>query len=558
MVTIAAESYASGPEAVLPADRRSALGAAHRLLEQLQDRPRDGRLLRRLETWTGCAAGAGWSEVHVFLLFNALIHADLTRHDAERIRALSDALLAAATAYGEEPLIGLAVAARPSHLSDSGHPEPFGEDLAGCLAHVVALLEDLATGDQSTTAMLIPAAYVECAQAYRRQDLWELELEMYDLADASLLALFGTSEGLVADAATRPIVDLNVRVLLFNRMESTVALVCALLEVGQREAARRTAASRRRLSPSEWADLPGTWAVEARAMERLLAVVAGETDGFDDPATVPADLYAAVADSAWGGYAACLLIAAALGNEEAGDLTAAAQLATRAIALLDDFRPSLQTLAMHLSTLRSAADDSARQYGEHLARLRWESHVQVLSAARSRLSAARVLRQGELLRRQAYADELTGLANRHAYVRQLESLREQDAGERLGVVLIDLDHFKAVNDTFGHAVGDEVLRTIGRILAGAVRPCDLAIRLGGDEFALLVAIGGSDADIAGRIDRIVETVRDHDWFAVAPGLAVTVSAGMAVGAAPDVDRLLHDADRSLYRAKAAGRDRAAH
>ena len=124
-------------------------------------------------------------------------------------------------------------------------------------------------------------------------------------------------------------------------------------------------------------------------------------------------------------------------------------------------------------------------------------------------------------------------------------------------MLIDLDHFKAVNDTFGHAVGDEVLRSIGRILADAVRTSDLAVRLGGDEFALLVGSGGN-ADIAGRVDRIVETVRDHHWSAIAPGLDVTVSAGLAVGAALDVDQLLREADRCLYRAKAAGRNRTAH
>jgi diguanylate cyclase (GGDEF)-like protein len=124
------------------------------------------------------------------------------------------------------------------------------------------------------------------------------------------------------------------------------------------------------------------------------------------------------------------------------------------------------------------------------------------------------------------------------------------------VTLLDVDHFKAVNDTSGHPLGDEVLRTVGQMLAGVVRTTDLAVRLGGDEFALLVRIG-ADADIAGRVDSIVETIRDHDWGDLVPGLRVTVSAGLAVGATLDVDRLLQVADANLYRAKAAGRNQAA-
>ena len=545
-----------GPESALPSVRLNALAAAHDLLEELQDRPDDDRLLERLDRWSRAAAEAGWAEVHVFLLFGALVHAHLVGQEPDRLRFLADAMLAAATTYGDEPLIGLAVAARPAHLSDSGHAEPFGDDLAGCLAHVVALLEDLATEEGGAAAMVVPAAYIECAQGYRRQDLWELELEMYDLAERSLPALFGPLEEVAADHPARAVLDLNRRVLLFNRLESTVSLVCALLELGRRDDARSAASARRRFTAFEWADLPASWAMEARALDRLLAVAAGETDGLGDPTVVPADLYAAVEQSAWGGYAACLLLAAAIANEESGDLPAAARLGRAAADLLDDFRPSLRTLAMHLTTLWSAPDGPAHEYARQLVRLRWESRVHVLDAARSRRSAARVLRQGELLRRQAYVDELTGLANRHDYVRHLAALRHADPSDRITVALLDLDRFKAVNDTFGHAVGDEVLRTIGRILAGAVRSSDLAVRLGGDEFALLVGFGG-DAFIEGRVNSIVDTVREQDWGALAPGLVVTASAGLATGPATEVDRLLQEADRSLYRAKAAGRDRSA-
>ena len=220
-----------GPQLALPSDRLSALAAAHGLLEQLQDRPGDPRLLERLERWSRSAVEAGWAEVDVFLQFCGLVHADLTGQDPDRLRTLADMMLATASAYGDEPLLALAIAARPSHLDPCGHAEPFGDDLAGCSAHVVALLGEVSTEEGDASAMLIPAAYVECAQGYRRQDLWELELEMYDLAESSLTAIFGSSAGCSADHPAGAVLDLNRRVLLFNRLESTVSLVCALLEV---------------------------------------------------------------------------------------------------------------------------------------------------------------------------------------------------------------------------------------------------------------------------------------------------------------------------------------
>jgi len=390
-VAVQAESFGSGPDLALPGDRRSALGAAHRLLEDLQDRPGEDQLLRCLECWIAAAAEARWAEVHVFLLFSALVHADLTRQDPDRIRALSDELMSTATSYGNEALVALAIAAGPSHLTESGD-EDACDDVARCLARVVADLEALVPRDGDPAWMVTPAAYVECAQGYRRHDLWELELEMYDLAEDSLVALFGSTDGVSVEPASRPVLDLNRRVLLFNRIESTVSLVCALVEIGQRDAARELAATCRRLSAQERADLPASWAFEAQAMERLIAVVAGETDDLDDPTAVPSDLYASVADSAWGGYAACLLLAAALANEAAGHLETAAHLGRRAFVMLDSHRPSLRTLAMHLSGLDSAADGTARRYAAHLARLRWESHLQMLDRARSRLSAARDMR----------------------------------------------------------------------------------------------------------------------------------------------------------------------
>jgi diguanylate cyclase (GGDEF)-like protein len=163
-----------------------------------------------------------------------------------------------------------------------------------------------------------------------------------------------------------------------------------------------------------------------------------------------------------------------------------------------------------------------------------------------------VLRQGDRLARQATVDALTGLANRHAETPYLARLRRRAPQERIGVVVIDVDHFKAVNDTYGHVVGDEVLRAIGALLQAATRPGDLAIRRGGDEMLLLIDLPAGD-DEPVLADGIVRAVALHRWADLAPGLSVGVSAGQAIGPARDVDHLIEAADRNLYRAKATGR-----
>jgi diguanylate cyclase (GGDEF)-like protein len=294
--------------------------------------------------------------------------------------------------------------------------------------------------------------------------------------------------------------------------------------------------------------------VEVLALEHFLDTIADQPPVGTAPHPVPARLYAQLKTSTWTGYRGCLLLAAAVGAHDHGDVATAAGLAERALSMLDDYQPSITTLAMHLAA-HGTDDGAAWRYARHLAGSRWQTRMAVLGAARSRLAAARVLRQGEQLNWQAYADALTGLANRHAETRHLARLRRRSPEERLLVVLVDVDHFKAVNDTFGHAAGDEVLRVIGTILQAVVRPSDLAVRRGGDEFMLLIDLPpGVDAPtVAGGI---VCAIARHRWADVAPGLAVGVSAGEAVGAARDVDDLIHAADENLYRAKAGGRGRA--
>jgi diguanylate cyclase (GGDEF)-like protein len=164
----------------------------------------------------------------------------------------------------------------------------------------------------------------------------------------------------------------------------------------------------------------------------------------------------------------------------------------------------------------------------------------------------------EALRRLATRDELTGLLNRREYDRILaeEEERSRRFGQPLGLVVLDVDLFKSINDTHGHAAGDAVLKEIAARLAGAIRTVDRASRIGGEEFALiLVQTDGSSALEVAR--RAIAAVARMPIDAGGRSLAVTASAGVAalpVDAKTGAD-LFAVADKALYRAKESGRNR---
>jgi diguanylate cyclase (GGDEF)-like protein len=151
----------------------------------------------------------------------------------------------------------------------------------------------------------------------------------------------------------------------------------------------------------------------------------------------------------------------------------------------------------------------------------------------------------------AEQDPLTGLANRRAMEKFCAGLPPR---EPVCLVLVDVDHFKDVNDRFGHAVGDAVLREVGALLARSVRSVDRVARWGGEEF--LVALPGGSAQLgADAADRMRSRVERAAWSLYAPGLRLTVSAGVASGAPDDLDAVLGRADAAMYEAKRAGRNR---
>ena len=166
-----------------------------------------------------------------------------------------------------------------------------------------------------------------------------------------------------------------------------------------------------------------------------------------------------------------------------------------------------------------------------------------------------VTRQNHLLDQLRRTDTLTGLYGRGYWREQATSVlaRHRADGEPAALVLIDVDHFKGINDGHGHGIGDEVLRALAAAIRRNIRPDDLAGRLGGDEFAVLLpGIGPEDASqTAARIRGAVESLRIYEQPAVNP----TISVGVASAAGhPDLQAWLDAADQALYRAKREGRN----
>jgi two-component system, cell cycle response regulator len=203
--------------------------------------------------------------------------------------------------------------------------------------------------------------------------------------------------------------------------------------------------------------------------------------------------------------------------------------------------------------LEAGADDYvAKPF--HPSELRMRLHAgQRIVQLQDDLIAAR-----EALRRQATHDGLTGLWNRGAILELLhrETARAARCGEPLAVLMVDVDHFKAINDAHGHAAGDAMLREVAEAIGMAVRPYDMAGRYGGEEF-LCVLPGCGAPEAAAVAERIREAVERRAVWDADRRVQVTVSAGVAAGPRlREADEFLRAADAALYRAKAAGRNRA--
>ncbi len=190
-----------------------------------------------------------------------------------------------------------------------------------------------------------------------------------------------------------------------------------------------------------------------------------------------------------------------------------------------------------------------------------ELHARVRAGKRILDLQEALIRAKDDLQFAAAHDALTGLWNRGAIIELLkrEVSRRQRTGEPLGVIMTDIDHFKKINDTYGHLVGDAVLREVTRRLAEDVRPYDAVGRYGGEEF-LIVFPGCTAPNLIVGAERLRHCIADQPVETSVGPIQVTLSLGLASATQGekegfDCEAFLHTADEALYAAKAGGRNR---
>ncbi len=179
------------------------------------------------------------------------------------------------------------------------------------------------------------------------------------------------------------------------------------------------------------------------------------------------------------------------------------------------------------------------------------------SVRESQAEVARLSLELSRARSEASTDALTGLSNRRAFDAAISEFCKNHGSGALSLVMMDIDHFKKVNDTLGHPYGDLVICSVARIIHANIRGRDLATRYGGEEFAILLldAREGDAAIVANRIREQVAAARIRDKDGT-EAKQITISGGVAEhGERESPEGLLGRADRALYRSKTAGRNR---
>jgi len=246
-------------------------------------------------------------------------------------------------------------------------------------------------------------------------------------------------------------------------------------------------------------------------------------------------------------------------HEQAGDHAKALALHRRFHALERDVL--MQSSERHLKAVQARYQLAAAQRDAEIQRLR---HVELADANAELEQLNRSLRNADeqkskllgQLERQTYEDSLTGLANRRLLDKRLvdEFSRAYRHGRPLAVALLDVDHFKRVNDRYSHAVGDAVLRELAQLLVATVRHTDLVARFGGEEFVIVLV--ETDAGAAQwACEKLRVAIATHDWKRVHGGLTLTASIGYCADTSVEShEQMLAAADRNLYAAKARGRN----
>lgn len=221
------------------------------------------------------------------------------------------------------------------------------------------------------------------------------------------------------------------------------------------------------------------------------------------------------------------------------------------------------TQAIPVIFLSAVSDSVDRVRGLDLGAVDYVTKPFDVAELRARVRAAlRTKRYLDMLTERAQIDGLTGLWNRKHFDTRLRemvanSLRYQ---RPFCLIMLDVDHFKNVNDTYGHPMGDRVLETVGELLTREVRETDIACRYGGEEFGILLSETEPEAGVV-LAARLIEHLKQEEFSHQGQAFHVTASVGIAgvgakgPGASVTVESILRRADQALYRAKDNGRDR---
>lgn len=208
----------------------------------------------------------------------------------------------------------------------------------------------------------------------------------------------------------------------------------------------------------------------------------------------------------------------------------------------------LTAVSQHLTALREREQAREKVWERRTRHMRERIHE--LESSTQRMEATL-----EQERKEADTDALTGLANRRALETCMATLCDGTPGA-MSLVILDIDHFKTINDTLGHSAGDRALRIVAEQLQAALRPGDFLARYGGEEFVAVLNAGAAEAmQVAERLRERIEKVQFHSQQ---QPVAITLSGGVATVHAGDTPATVFErADRALYQAKSGGRNRCA-
>ena len=529
----------------LPGDgHTAAIVRAYALVEAAQVEAVAGEV----EAAAAEAAAQGWEDVQV------LVH--YARSFVARFAGLDDtahleAMVEVSGRIEDPALYALALAHTATRRIESRRALELAESPISLLVRAVGLLDGSRAPVPHRAAALIQVAIVSHALG-----LWELARERYELIER----VFAADD----DPRWASTVRRQRRAVAYNRVDLALDWASAEAMIGDWDAAEARAAA---ILPGSLEAVDADWPPGVLSLYRcelhLLAALAGPRGGAayslgrygpqpftEVPAPLGADLAEAVA-----------AVAEAIRAARSGDDARAARLAAgHADRLGVPVSANARLLCMSIAAREPGVPAATIAYAGELATLRWNTRIDQMTAVRDAIAVERRRREHEQLRHQILVDELTGLTNRRGYNAYLNGLLQlggehnDDVPGEYTIMMIDVDHFKGVNDTFGHDVGDIVLTRIAQVLAANVRPVDLAARLGGDEFVVILA-GTHPGVPETRAEAILDAVRGHPWEEIAAGLAVSVSIGVHHGGRRELPTLLADADRKLYDAKKGGRGR---